>query len=57
MSHLLHLVHAEDADDRSISLRLNAMWAVKNLLFKSPIEMKRDVMSQFGWTVLYEYVL
>lgn len=56
MVHLLRLIHSEDADDSSFSLRLNAMWAVKNLLFKSPIEMKKDVMSQFGWTGLYEYV-
>ncbi|KAH6903435.1 armadillo-type protein [Coprinopsis sp. MPI-PUGE-AT-0042] len=56
MAHLLQLIHSEDADDRSISLRLNAMWAVKNLLFKSPIEMKKDVMNQFGWTVLYDFL-
>ena len=38
------------------SLRLSALWAVKNVLRKTSTETKRDVMSHLGWTHLVEYV-
>ena len=39
------------------SLRLSALWAVKNVLRKTSTETKRDVMSHLGWPYLVEYVL
>ena len=38
------------------SLRLSALWAVKNVLRKTSTETKRDVMSHLGWPHLVEYV-
>jgi hypothetical protein len=38
------------------SLRLSALWAVKNMLRKTSTETKRDVMSHLGWSHLVEYV-
>ena len=38
------------------SLRLSALWAVKNVLRKTSTETKRDVMSHLGWSHLVEYV-
>ena len=38
------------------SLRLSALWAVKNVLRKTSTETKRDVMSHLGWHHLVEYV-
>lgn len=38
------------------SLRLSALWAVKNTLRKTSTETKRDVMSYLGWLHLIEYV-
>ncbi|KAJ7590838.1 ARM repeat-containing protein [Mycena floridula] len=34
------------------TLRLSALWAVKNLLRKTSLETKREVMEQLGWTRL-----
>lgn len=36
------------------NLRLSALWAVKNLLRKSSVETKRDVMGALGWGYLGE---
>jgi len=36
------------------SLRLSALWAVKNVLRKTSTETKRDVMSHLGWPHLVE---
>ncbi len=33
-------------------LRLNALWAVKNLVRKTSTETKRDLMSHLGWQQL-----
>ena len=38
------------------SLRLSALWAVKNVLRKTSTETKRDVMSHLGWAHLVEFV-
>ncbi|KAG2024027.1 BSP2p, variant 2 [Coprinopsis cinerea AmutBmut pab1-1] len=59
MPRLMQLIHAGDgraSDEYANSLRLNAMWAVKNLLWKSTTETKRDVMNQFGWRVLFDFL-
>ncbi|KAF8967241.1 armadillo-type protein [Flammula alnicola] len=37
-------------------LRLNALWAVKNLVRKTSTETKRDIMSHVGWTELAEFL-
>lgn len=37
------------------ALRLNALWAVKNLVRKTSAETKRDIMSHLGWPELIEY--
>lgn len=37
-----------------VALRVTALWAIKNLLCKSSIEIKKDVMSHLGWRVLAE---
>ncbi|KAF6760995.1 hypothetical protein DFP72DRAFT_1042425 [Ephemerocybe angulata] len=36
------------------SLRLNALWAVKNSLNRTTSETKRDMMSDLGWNRLFE---
>ena len=35
-------------------LRLNALWAVKNLVRKTSTETKRDIMNYLGWAELAE---
>ncbi|KAF8901845.1 armadillo-type protein [Gymnopilus junonius] len=37
-------------------LRLNALWAVKNLVRKTSTETKRDIMSCVGWSELGNYL-
>ncbi|KAH9484613.1 Armadillo repeat-containing protein 8 [Psilocybe cubensis] len=37
-------------------LRLNALWAVKNLVKKTSTETKRDIMSHIGWTQLSDFL-
>ncbi|KAJ6481550.1 ARM repeat-containing protein [Mycena vitilis] len=49
MPRLVKLLGGEDG-----ILRLNALWAVKNLLSKTSGETKRDVMQCFGWERLAE---
>lgn len=31
------------------ALRISALWAIKNLLRRTPSETKRDVMRSLGW--------
>ncbi|THV06214.1 ARM repeat-containing protein, partial [Dendrothele bispora CBS 962.96] len=49
MPRLVQLIASPDP-----SLRLNALWAVKNLVRKSSTETKKDVMHQLGWARLKE---
>ncbi|KAI0362524.1 ARM repeat-containing protein [Trametes cingulata] len=42
---LVQLLHSEDKE-----LKLNALWAFKNLLYKADPELKREVMSAIGWS-------
>ncbi|KAJ7036154.1 ARM repeat-containing protein [Mycena alexandri] len=49
MPRLVKLLNGGDA-----TLRLSALWAVKNLLGKTSGETKRDVMQCLGWTRLVE---
>lgn len=37
-------------------LRLGVLWALKNLLNKSPLQLKREVMAVLGWGLLGECV-
>ncbi|PPQ75379.1 hypothetical protein CVT26_015511 [Gymnopilus dilepis] len=37
-------------------LRLNALWAVKNLVRKTSTETKRDIMNYLGWAELADYL-
>ena len=39
------------------ALRLNALWAVKNLIRKTSTETKRDLMSHLGWQDLLRYLI
>ncbi|KDR69187.1 hypothetical protein GALMADRAFT_160499 [Galerina marginata CBS 339.88] len=43
-----------ESDDPS--LRLNALWAVKNLVRKTSTETKRDIMSYLGWQELSDFL-
>ena len=52
MVRLVELLKSHDA-----ALRLNALWAIKNLLRKTAIDTKRDVMDHLGWRDLSQYVL
>jgi len=45
MPRLVYLIN-ESGDP---ALRLNALWAVKNLVRKTSTETKRDLMSHLGW--------
>lgn len=45
IARLVQLLHADDKE-----LKLNALWAFKNLLYKATPELKREVMSAIGWT-------
>ncbi|PCH37902.1 ARM repeat-containing protein [Wolfiporia cocos MD-104 SS10] len=47
MPRLVQLLHAGD-----LELRLNALWAVKNLLYHSTSEIKRRAMDAIGWDEL-----
>jgi hypothetical protein len=44
VTRLVHLLGSED-----LGLRLNALWAFKNLLHKSSSELKRTIMECIGW--------
>lgn len=41
---LVQLLHSGEAN-----LRLNALWATKNLLYHASSEIKRRVMNTIGW--------
>ena len=47
MPRLVQLLGSSDS-----TLRLNALWAIKNLVRKTTLETKRDVMRQLGWAQL-----
>ena len=47
----MQLLHAED-----VELRLNALWAFKNLLYKATPDLKRQVMSSIGWSEISKCV-
>ena len=47
----MQLLNTEDAE-----LRLNALWAFKNLLYKATPDLKRQVMNNIGWTDISKYV-
>lgn len=52
MDRLLELLQTSDA-----ALKLNSLWAVKNLLRNSTTETKRSVMSKLGWDRVVRFVL
>lgn len=52
MDRLLELLQTSDA-----ALRLNSLWAVKNLLRNSTTETKRSVMSKLGWDRVVKFVI
>ncbi|OJT08728.1 Armadillo repeat-containing protein 8, partial [Trametes pubescens] len=45
ITRLVQLLHVDDKE-----LKLNALWAFSNLLYKATPELKREVMSAIGWT-------
>jgi len=47
------LVDLTKSDD--LGLRLNALWAFKNLLHKSSSAQKQTVMTALGWATLSRY--
>ena len=48
----MQLLNVED-----VELRLNALWAFKNLLYKATLDLKRQVMGSIGWTNMNRCVL
>ena len=50
---IARLVDLTKSDDRG--LRLNALWAFKNLLHKSSSAQKQTVMTALGWNTLSRY--
>ena len=51
MARLVQLLNNEDPE-----LRLNALWAFKNLMYKGTPEQKRQAMSSIGWANMNKYV-
>ncbi|KAI0373038.1 ARM repeat-containing protein [Pilatotrama ljubarskyi] len=49
---LVQLLHSDDTE-----LKLNALWAFKNLLYKADPELKREVMSAIGWSEINALLL
>ena len=47
---------AAHIDESSSSLRLNCLWALKNLLYQSDSEIKTRVMKELHWDNLKVYV-
>ncbi|KAF5323748.1 hypothetical protein D9619_012877 [Psilocybe cf. subviscida] len=43
-------------ESQDAPLRLNALWAVKNLVRKTSTETKRDIMSHVGWAELNQFL-
>ena len=52
MTRLVQLLNTEDAE-----LRLNALWAFKNLLYRASPELKGQAMSKIGWANLNRQAL
>ena len=50
---LMRLVQLVEADD---DLRRDALWAIKNLLTKMPLDEKKKIMDVLSWSRLVEYV-
>jgi len=48
---LVTLVHSMDSN-----LRLNAIWALKNIVFSAESQIKDKIMKELGWDQLYTYV-
>ncbi|TEB21153.1 ARM repeat-containing protein [Coprinellus micaceus] len=51
MPRLVQLVGSPDP-----SLRLNALWAIKNLLYRTSLESKRSMMRCLGWGRLFDLI-
>lgn len=49
---LVKLIHSTHLD-----LRLNAVWALKNMIFQADLETKKGVMAHLGWPALVAYVV
>jgi hypothetical protein len=47
---------AELTDDPESAVRVNALWAVKNSLFKSTTSENRVVLGVLGWERLNRYI-
>jgi hypothetical protein len=43
-------------DSSNPTLRLNSVWALKNLLFQADSDIKQNVINRLGWSKLMEYV-
>ena len=52
ITRLVQLLNVED-----VELRLNALWAFKNLLYKATLDLKRQVMGSIGWANINKCVL
>lgn len=50
---LTRLVQLVEADD---DLRRDALWAIKNLLTKMPLDEKKKIMGVLSWSRLVAYV-
>lgn len=48
---LIELTRSMNSD-----LRLNAVWALKNMLFQADLDTKKIVMADLKWRVLFEYI-
>jgi armadillo repeat-containing protein 8 len=44
MPRLIQLMGSDDS-----SMRLNSLWAVKNLVRKLPVETRQEILEQIGW--------
>jgi hypothetical protein len=51
---ITRLVDLLSSDDSG--LKLNTLWAIKNLLWKSASTVKKSVMDRIGWHTLVGYV-
>ena len=46
----------EFARSQEPHLKLSAIWAIKNILYKATTEEKKSIMKQLGWDYLKAYV-